>query len=233
MRQQITFYNQLYKLNLNNILSRLKRKSVSDVSNGSTDDSLQTRTLRYAIATQDANSHNPFYNVSLGMRAVFFSFGLLITTVTLLFPSAQLTFAQEPSNYSEITEVAKQLNCPTCAGQNLADCRTVTCQQWRGQIDDLLQEGYSDQEVLDFFVARYGTQVLQEPPRSGFTLWLWILPGLAILIGGGWLYYLMRGWSQAAESTVTVGSGPSASATMPVSDDYLSQVDRDLGLDES
>jgi len=142
--------------------------------------------------------------------------------------------AQEP-DYDRINDIAKNLNCPTCAGLNLADCRTQTCAQWRGQIGDLVQEGYSEQEVLDFFSERYGEQVLQAPPKSGFTLLLWVLPFIAILAAGGWLVYMMRNWANSKRALAT-GSATPASPSQPVpassdpADDYLRQVDRDLGL---
>lgn len=156
---------------------------------------------------------------------------LLLLTTYFLLPTPAL--AQEPT-YDDISEVAKNLNCPTCQGINLSDCRTLTCEQWREQIGELLAQGYSEQEVLDYFAERYGTQVLQEPPRSGFTLLLWILPVIALLAGGGWLYYTMHDWSQksAPIEAATAAAPPSQSSQSDVSDDYLSQVERDLGLDE-
>ena len=159
-------------------------------------------------------------------------FGAWIVLVTAFALWPVVVTAQEEPDYTEVNELAKQLNCPTCAGINLSDCRTLTCQQWRDQISSLLQEGYSDQEVLDYFVTRYGTQVLQEPPRSGFTLWLWILPFIIVLGGGGWLYYVLRGWSRPQKAAVT--AAPSAVSAPPQSnDDYLNLVDQDLGVDET
>ena len=159
----------------------------------------------------------------------FLSLSLMF--LLLLWPTAAL--AQEPE-YGEINEIAKLLSCPTCAGVNLADCRTVTCQQWRDQISELVQEGYSDQEVIDYFSTRYGDQVLQEPPRQGFNLLLWILPILALILGGGWLYYTLRSWSDtqpvSAISPTMPGNPSSDAANMGLSDQYLDQVDQDLGL---
>ncbi len=162
---------------------------------------------------------------------------LTITTLTFLF-IASPALAQDPEpNYDRINEIAEDLNCPTCTGINLADCRTLTCEQWREKIGDLVAEGYSDQEVLDYFSTQYGTQVLQEPPRSGFTLILWVLPVIAILAGGAWLAYVIRGWRKVEPAPVAVGSSPAAAAKPvqaavdPPPDDYLSQVDRDLGLE--
>jgi cytochrome c-type biogenesis protein CcmH len=155
---------------------------------------------------------------------IFILFTLLLTPYSLL-PTFAL--AQTPE-YNEINDIAKQLNCPTCAGQNLADCRTMTCEQWRGQINDLLQQGYTEQEVLDYFSTQYGTQVLQEPPRSGFTLILWVLPLVALLLGGGWLYYTLRDWS--AQNQTAAPATPPAGDAAAGEDYYLDQVEQDLGL---
>jgi cytochrome c-type biogenesis protein CcmH len=162
---------------------------------------------------------------------------VLLTVACYLLLATSLTLAQEP-NYDRINDIARNLNCPTCAGLNLADCRTQTCAQWRGQIGDLVQEGYSDQEVLDFFTKRYGEQVLQAPPKHGFTLILWVLPFIAILAAGGWLVYALRNWTGPKAISVRAAASPANPArvvtTPPEStDDYLQQVDRDLGLDQT
>jgi cytochrome c-type biogenesis protein CcmH len=150
-------------------------------------------------------------------------FGLIILGFLL---STSLVFAQEP-DYDRINQIAKQMNCPTCVGINLADCRTLTCEQWRSQIQDLIQEGYSNQEVLDYFADQYGTQVLLEPPKSGSTLALWILPIIAVLAGGGWLFYLLRRWNKP-DSVPAVHPLSMVPSTPVSSDDYLKQVEKDL-----
>jgi cytochrome c-type biogenesis protein CcmH len=162
---------------------------------------------------------------------------ILILMVVGLVAFAGQALAQEP-DYDRINDIAKNLNCPTCSGLNLADCRTQTCSQWRDQIGDLVQEGYSDQEVLDFFTERYGEQVLQAPPKHGLTLFLWVLPFIAILAAGGWLAFAMRNWANSKQAPATVSVAPE-SPSQPVQessgsgDDYLQQVDRDLGLDQT
>ena len=152
---------------------------------------------------------------------------ILLSLILLLIGLAAFagqTLAQEP-DYDRINSIAKNLNCPTCAGLNLADCRTQTCAQWRDQIGDLVEEGYSDQEVLDFFANRYGTQVLLAPPKSGSTLLLWVLPVIAIVAGAGWLAFYLRRNQQA----VTLATSTSPPVTE--NNEYLSQVDKDLGLE--
>ncbi len=166
-------------------------------------------------------------------KIVFFT--ILFTALSLfsLVPLLPASQAQTP-DYDRINEVASNLNCPTCSGINLADCRTQTCAQWREQIGDLLAKGYSDQQVLDYFVTQYGPQVLQQPPKSGFTATLWFLPVVAILIGGVLLFFTMRKWSQKETAPVAAPPTPAAQTpdtTSATADDYLSQVEQDLGLD--
>ena len=154
---------------------------------------------------------------------------LILTATYWLSTSLAFTSAQEP-DFDRINQIARQMNCPTCVGVNLADCRTQTCLQWRGQIADLIQEGYSDQEVLDYFSTQYGDRVLLDPPKHGSTLVLWVLPIVALLAGGGWLAYTLRGWKKAEEAPATA-SMPVTSSTSPpndVSEDYLHQVEKDL-----
>lgn len=165
------------------------------------------------------------------MRKLIFLPLIIIGLVMLAGPA----LAQEP-DFDRINEIAKELNCPTCAGINLADCRTLTCEQWREKIGELVAQGYTDQEVLDYFSTRYGTQVLQEPPRSGFTLVLWVLPVIALLAGGWWLVYTIRGWAQQKQPAVEAAAVPAAETAAPPAgalseDDYLDEVEKDLNLE--
>jgi cytochrome c-type biogenesis protein CcmH len=145
--------------------------------------------------------------------------------------AATPVFAQQPTA-DEINAVAKKLSCPTCTGINVADCPTETCAQWRAQIGELLAEGKSEQEILDYFSARYGDHVLQVPPKRGFFVLVWTLPVIAILAGLAWLAYLMRGWSQrraAASAEYPQGAGYSQGAEVA---ELSSEMDDDATLDD-
>jgi cytochrome c-type biogenesis protein CcmH len=148
---------------------------------------------------------------------------------------AMPALAQGPST-DEINAVAKKLSCPTCTGINVADCPTETCAQWRAKIGEMLAEGRSEQEILDYFAARYGDHVLQVPPKRGFFVLVWLLPVIAILVGLVWLAYLMRGWSrQTATATAKHPQNAAAVATSGspkesdlIEDEYLQRVQQDL-----
>lgn len=171
------------------------------------------------------------------LLAVFVMAGYaLLPTAHSLLPA----HAQEQPDYDKINRIAEKMNCPTCTGINLADCRTQTCAQWRDQIKDLVDQGMSEDEVLDYFVTQYGPQVLQEPPKSGFTLTLWVLPVAMILLGGLILFFTMRKWTGQKLEPVAASPHPSPAAAAPnnnagassaMPNDYLSQVEKDLGLD--
>jgi cytochrome c-type biogenesis protein CcmH len=160
-------------------------------------------------------------------------YGYLVVFVALIVLTTSLTatpaLAQQPTA-DQINAVAKNLNCPTCTGINVADCPTETCAQWRAQIGDMLAQGKSQQEILDYFAARYGDHVLQVPPKRGFFVWVWVLPVLAILAGLAWLAYLMRVWLRQrtpAAAEVSGMSQPSAEDDL-VEDEYLRRVQQDL-----
>lgn len=161
------------------------------------------------------------------MRKLLILMLSLVTAATV----AGVALAQGPT-FDEVNAVAEKLNCPTCAGINLADCQTQTCAQWRDQIAELLGEGKTEAEVLDFFAAQYGDRVLQEPPRRGIALWVWVIPVIGLLVGGVWLTLLLRSWS-AQRAAALAGSGatpaPAAGATdEAATDPYLHRVEQDL-----
>ena len=91
------------------------------------------------------------------------------------------TFAQSTQPDDQMYQIAKQLNCPTCAGRNLADCPTDTCTQWKQEIAAQLKAGKNESEVLTYFKDRFGNQVLQEPPKEGFLLVMWVVPIVAVI----------------------------------------------------
>ena len=79
--------------------------------------------------------------------------------------------------------LANELRCPKCQNQNLADSNSPISVDLRTEIFRLLEEGKSDQEIIDFLVARYGEFVMYRPPVKKTTLMLWLAPGILFLFG--------------------------------------------------
>ena len=102
----------------------------------------------------------------------------LLTFVTLVSP----VFADSSLSAKEL-EVEKQLGCPICTDLPLNVCDNEICQQMRGVIHQKLSEGESPDQVVQYFVQRYGNGVLLAPPQQGFSLAAWYLPFLAVALG--------------------------------------------------
>ncbi len=68
------------------------------------------------------------------------------------------------------------LRCPMCQNQNLAGSDSPIAADLRREIARMLEQGWSDREIREFLVERYGTFILYRPPVAGATLWVWVLP---------------------------------------------------------
>lgn len=88
-------------------------------------------------------------------------------------------------------ELIEEMRCPKCQNQNLAGSDSPIAQDLRREIHRMLDEGKSDQEIVDFMVARYGEYVLYKPRVQRST---WILWGLPLgLVAFGVLLLLLIG----------------------------------------
>lgn len=79
--------------------------------------------------------------------------------------------------------LVKELRCPKCQNQNLADSNSPIANDLRREVYELLQQGKADIEIVDFMVKRYGEFVLYRPKVSSLTYVLWFGPAVLLLIG--------------------------------------------------
>ena len=96
------------------------------------------------------------------------------------------TSPQQESDYHQLTQ---SLRCPQCQNNNIADSNATIAVDMRGKVFELLQEGKSKNDVVDYMVARYGNFVTYDPPMTASTLVLWIAPLLHVLLG---VVFLLR-----------------------------------------
>ncbi len=146
------------------------------------------------------------------MRHIKRKFILLLLTIAASFLIVSVVYAQEggpgtPSD-NDVNRVAKQLYCPVCPNTPLDVCETKACEDWRAQIRDQLSEGWTDQQIIDYFVAQFGERVLAEPQRKGFTSLVWFLPLIVVLVGLGMVYEILRNWRKQKPVFVTAESMP-------------------------
>ncbi len=79
--------------------------------------------------------------------------------------------------------LVEELRCPKCQNQNIADSDAPIAMDLRAQIYRMLEEGQSNEQIIEFLVNRYGDFVLYKPPVTARTLLLWYGPA-ALLVGG-------------------------------------------------
>jgi cytochrome c-type biogenesis protein CcmH len=91
--------------------------------------------------------------------------------------------AENPQAEARLRALAVELRCLVCQNQTLADSNAPLAEDLRREVRDMIAKNMSDQEIIDFLVARYGDFVLYRPPWKLTTTLLWVGPFL-LLIGG-------------------------------------------------
>jgi cytochrome c-type biogenesis protein CcmH len=117
----------------------------------------------------------------------------------LFFISASITFAgvakplaEDPVLEARLKAMSHELRCLVCQNQTLADSDAPLAEDLRKEIRSQMREGKSDQEVIDYLVARYGDFVRYRPPVNNSTALLWFGPFFLLLIGGFVLYRTLK-----------------------------------------
>ncbi len=108
--------------------------------------------------------------------------------LALAFCTAALA-AEDPVLEKRVAGLAHELRCLVCQNQTLADSNAPLAVDLRNQIRSQLEAGKSEQDVIDFMVARYGDFVLYRPPFKASTLALWAGPFVLLALG---LAFLVR-----------------------------------------
>lgn len=76
-----------------------------------------------------------------------------------------------------------ELRCPKCQNTSIADSNAVIAGDMRDKVYSLMQQGQSNQQIIDYMVARYGRFVSYTPPLNPLTLLLWLVPLLFVGVG--------------------------------------------------
>lgn len=87
--------------------------------------------------------------------------------------------------------LTSELRCLVCQNQTLADSNAPLANDLRGEVYHQIQQGQSDQAIIDYLVARYGDFILYRPPVNKLTILLWLGPFLILITGLGYLFYYL------------------------------------------
>ena len=83
--------------------------------------------------------------------------------------------------------IANQLQCPVCENVTVAYSTSTLAGQMRQVIRDKLAQGQTRDQIVQYFVDRYGEAILTQPPKHGLNLLVWLLPVAGLLLGLGML----------------------------------------------
>ena len=81
-------------------------------------------------------------------------------------------------------KITKNLRCLICQGQSVYDSDSEFAISIKTLVDKKLAEGFSENQIYDFFKEKYGDWILYDPELNKNTYILWLLPILIFLIGG-------------------------------------------------
>lgn len=137
---------------------------------------------------------------------------LFITLV--LVGTTNLAYASPVDTYEfqdEVTKIrfqalTKELRCPKCQNQNLADSNSPIAADLRREVYNLLEQNKADSEIVDFMVDRYGEFVLYRPKVNSMTYVLWFGPAILILFGVVVVIFVVRKKQQQVNETQTLSA---------------------------
>jgi cytochrome c-type biogenesis protein CcmH len=119
----------------------------------------------------------------------------LLATLLVAFAVA----AQPPARAVDeqaVHDVAAQLRCVVCQNLSVADSPSEMASQMRALVRERLATGERPEQVLQFFVDRYGEWILLSPRRQGFNLVVWLAPAVATAGGLVVAAVLIRRWAR-------------------------------------
>jgi len=153
---------------------------------------------------------------------------LLLILVSLAIPVTAFAQDADPTapTDDEVNAIAKEMYCPVCENVPLDVCGTQACADWREEIRMKLAEGWSEDQIKQYFADRFGDRVLAEPPRQGFNWLVYVVPPIAFLAGVIILIRGVQSWRRI--EPVSVGDEPSPQAEEIPADDYVERFEEEL-----
>jgi cytochrome c-type biogenesis protein CcmH len=149
--------------------------------------------------------------------------GLKLISIVLFI----MLFSVSPVRAEEetVSGISDQLVCQCGCTMVLSNCSHIECgsrEAMTALIGQKLDQGQSEQQIIQFFVAEYGEQVLSAPSKRGFNLAAWITPFVVILVGGAVVYIALKKWTRRGRYS------PVNTVVEAGDEDYKRQLDKEL-----
>ena len=149
-------------------------------------------------------------------------------TLALAQESDSSNGSRQTKGYDETEALAidRMLMCPVCPAETIDQAQVELARQMRQVVREMLSQGASRDEILDFFAGNYGTDVLAAPPKSGFNLLAWILPATAVVAALSVGLLVIRSMTARGVEPAVAAIGADEDLAL-----YMEAVDRELGLE--
>jgi len=109
----------------------------------------------------------------------------------------------------------KRLMAPCCWAGTIDNHESQVASEMKAEIHARLAGGDAPEAILATFVGRYGQRVMAEPPARGLDALVYVLPALALVLGGLLVVAFLRRQTRGAPGHATAGAG----AARPLPDD--------------
>lgn len=113
-------------------------------------------------------------------------------------------------------EISSELRCPVCQGLAIGDSPSQMAANMKAQVRELLERGYTEEQILSYFEKSYGQFVLLKPKFQGVNALVWILPLLAL--AGGFVLVVTKA-KKLEKAPAQIAAEPE-----PADDPYLARV---------
>jgi len=131
------------------------------------------------------------------MRLILFLALAVLLTPLSAAPVATYEFASEEQE-ALFNKLSTELRCLVCQNQAISDSNADLAKDLRDEMYGMLQQGKSEDEIIEFMVTRYGDFVLYNPPLKPLTWLLWFGPAFALIAGFYFVTRIIRKQKQAA-----------------------------------
>lgn len=118
--------------------------------------------------------------------------------------------AADPQLEKRLIHLAEELRCLVCQNQTIAESNAPLAVDLREQVREQMKKGASDEEIIDYLVARYGDFVRYRPPLKATTVLLWFGPVLLLVVA--FLVLMRRLRSRRAEPLAPLNDSERARA---------------------
>jgi cytochrome c-type biogenesis protein CcmH len=136
------------------------------------------------------------------VRVIMFLVMTMLLTPVFAAPVVTYEFASEEQE-ELFNKLSNELRCLVCQNQAISDSDADLAKDLRDEIYGMLQQGKSEEEIIEFMVARYGDFVLYNPPLKPMTWLLWFGPVFALLAGFFFVVRIINRQKKAAAAEMS------------------------------